>query len=41
VLRHEYHEIQDEVIWAVVERWLPPLDRAVAALIEHVEGAGR
>lgn len=32
VLRHEYHRIADDVIWAVVVRDLPPLKAAILAI---------
>jgi len=32
VLRHEYHRIADEVIWAVVVRDLAPLKAAILAI---------
>jgi uncharacterized protein with HEPN domain len=32
VLRHEYHDISDRVIWNVVQQHLPPLKAAVEAL---------
>jgi uncharacterized protein with HEPN domain len=32
VLRHEYHNISDPVIWNVVQMHLPPLKLAVVAL---------
>lgn len=33
ILRHEYHDIQDDVIWDVVVRHLPPLKSAVSAML--------
>ncbi|WP_436202162.1 hypothetical protein [Astrobacterium formosum] len=32
MLRHEYHRIADEVIWAVVVRDLAPLKAAILAI---------
>ncbi len=39
ILRHEYHKIADEVIWAVVEHHVAPLKAAVEA-IRHAIGDG-
>lgn len=36
ILRHEYHKIADEVIWAVVTEHLAPLEVAVLALRQVV-----
>ena len=32
VLRHEYHDISDRVIWNVVQEHLPPLKLAIEAI---------
>ena len=37
VLRHEYMEVADDAIWAVVQDHLPVLRRAVLAMIEALE----
>jgi uncharacterized protein with HEPN domain len=37
VLRHEYHRVADPVIWNVVQRHLPVLKAAVAAIDRALE----
>jgi uncharacterized protein with HEPN domain len=32
ILRHEYHDIQDRIIWVVVQDELPPLRAAIVRL---------
>lgn len=32
VLRHEYHKVADDILWAVVVRDLPPLKSALLAI---------
>jgi uncharacterized protein with HEPN domain len=38
ILRHEYHKIADEIVWAVVTNNLSPLKRAITAIRDHIEG---
>jgi len=37
ILRHEYHRIADEIVWAVVAENLAPLKAAVLAISRAVE----
>lgn len=37
VLRHEYHKIADDVIWAVLERHLKPLAAAIQLMRKTLE----
>ena len=37
ILRHEYHKIADDVVWAVVNEHVPPLKIAVEAIQRSVE----
>jgi uncharacterized protein with HEPN domain len=34
LLRHEYHRIDPEILWSIVDEFLEPLDAAVASLLE-------
>ena len=36
IVRHEYHQIADEVIWVVVTDDLPPLKAAIVAIQTQV-----
>lgn len=38
VLRHAYHRVDDEVVWAVIENDLAPLRRAVVTMRETIAG---
>jgi uncharacterized protein YutE (UPF0331/DUF86 family) len=38
-LRHEYHRIEDRVIWNAVKRRLPALKRALASMRLEAEAA--
>ena len=33
ILRHQYHDIRDNIVWNIVEVHLPPLKRAIAAML--------
>ncbi|WP_337796367.1 DUF86 domain-containing protein [Agrobacterium rubi] len=37
VLRHEYHKIADDVVWAVVTEHLAPLKTAVESILQTVQ----
>ena len=37
ILRHEYHKVQDEIIWEVVETHLPPLKAAILRMLERAD----
>ena len=37
ILRHEYYEVQDEIIWEVVEKHLPPLKAAILRMLERTD----
>ena len=37
ILRHEYHKVQDEIIWEVVEKHLPPLKAAILRMLERAD----
>jgi uncharacterized protein with HEPN domain len=37
ILRHEYHKVQDEIVWEVVEKHLPPLKAAILRMLGRVE----
>ncbi|MEO1610691.1 MAG: HepT-like ribonuclease domain-containing protein [Pseudomonadota bacterium] len=37
ILRHEYHNIEDEVIWKLVQNDLAPLRDAVQTLLEELD----
>ena len=37
VLRHDYHSISDKVIWKVVRDELPPLRKAVEAILAELD----
>ena len=39
VLRHEYHNIADEVLWGVVKRDLPVLKAALVAMQADIDNA--
>ena len=32
--RHEYHKVQDEIIWDVVEKHFPPLKAAILRMLQ-------
>jgi uncharacterized protein with HEPN domain len=36
VLRHDYHNIVDEVVWRIVEDDLRPLKAAVSRMLQEV-----
>ena len=36
ILRHEYHKVQDEIIWEVVKH-LPPLKAAILRMLEQAD----
>jgi uncharacterized protein with HEPN domain len=38
VLRHEYHKIADDVIWAVVVENIGPLKTAIDIISQHISG---
>lgn len=40
VLRHEYHRVVDDVVWAVVVNDLPPLRTAIDAMLDATDGEG-
>jgi uncharacterized protein with HEPN domain len=37
ILRHEYHKVQDEIVWKVVEKHLPPLKAAILRMLERAD----
>ena len=37
ILRHEYHKVQDEIIWEVVEKHLPALKAAILRMLERAD----
>ena len=36
VLRHEYHRVDDEIVWETVKAELPPLRKAVLKALESI-----
>nr|WP_233282505.1 HepT-like ribonuclease domain-containing protein [Agrobacterium tumefaciens] len=41
ILRHEYHRIADDVVWAVVTEYVAPLRNAVEAIHRSVASENR
>ncbi|WP_320196993.1 HepT-like ribonuclease domain-containing protein [Agrobacterium rosae] len=37
VLRHEYHKVADDVVWAVVTEHIAPLKNAVQSILDSLE----
>ena len=35
VLRHEYHHVDDQIVWNIYKKHLPPLKKAIEAMIEE------